>query len=128
MVADISYTTVNLPPCFIGVPYEASIAYKGAATPMTAQSIVAGTTLTGLPAGLAMDLIANPGSTKIAGTATGAASGGNTPKSGLGNYTFTVSLTDTAGAAVSSTYTITVYQSPQDLVMLGQHGTQDGLN
>jgi hypothetical protein len=127
-MADIVYTTVNLPAAFVGVPYEASIGYKSAATVFTAQSIVAGTVLNGLPAGLAMDTVSNPGSLRISGTPTGAASGGNTPKSGVGTYTFTVSGTDTAGAVVSGTLSIQLCQSPQDLTMIGQHGTQNGLN
>lgn len=127
-MADIVYTTVNLPAAFIGQAYEAAVAYKAAATPVTAQSIVAGTVLNGLPAGLALDLVANPGSLRITGTPTGAASAGNTPKSGLGGYTFTVSATDTAGASVSSVYTLNLYQSPDDLLMVGGHGTEDGLN
>jgi hypothetical protein len=105
-MADIAYTTLTLPPAYLGIAYEAAIAYSGAATLFTAQSIVAGTVLNGLPAGLALDLVATPGSLRITGTPTGAASGGNTPKSGLGPYTFTVSGTDTAGTTVSPTYTI----------------------
>ena len=128
-MADIVYTTVTLPPAFLGVAYEAAVAYKSAATVITAQSIVAGTVLNGLPAGLALDTVgAAPGSLRISGTPTGAASTGNTPKSGVGPYTFTVSATDTAGAVVSGTLTITVYESPQDLVMAGSRGSQDGLN
>lgn len=128
-MADIVYTTVNLPPAFLGVAYEAAIAYKSAATVFTAQSIVAGGALTGLPAGLALDTVgAAPGSLRISGTPNGLASSGNTPKSGLGAYTFTVSGTDTAGAVVSGTYTITLYESPQDLVMIGARSPLDGLN
>jgi hypothetical protein len=128
-MADIVYTTVALPPAYLGVPYEASIGYKAAATPVTAQSIVAGGALTGLPAGLALDTVgAAPGSLRISGTPVGTASSGNTPKSGLGAYTFTVSATDTAGAVVSGTYTLNLLQSPQDQTITGGRGPLDGLN
>jgi hypothetical protein len=106
-MADIVYTTTTLPPAYIGCAYQAAVAYKAAATPVTAQSVVAGTVLNGLPDGLALDTVgAAPGSLRISGTPTGLASAGNTPKSGTGPYTFTVSATDTAGAVVSATLTI----------------------
>ena len=128
-MTDIVYTTVNLPPAVVGVAYEAAVAYKSDATVFTAQSIVAGGALTGLPAGLALDAVAAPGSLRITGTPTGAASAGNTVKSGVGAYTFTVSGTDTAGAVVSGTLTINLYLSYQDLVSEGLgRGSQDGLN
>ena len=129
-MADIVYTSVNLPSAFLGVPYEASVAYKSAATVFTAQSVVAGTVLNGLPGGLALDTVgAAPGSLRITGTPNGTASTGNTPKSGTGAYTFTISGTDTAGAVVSSTYTINLLQSPQDLVMTGAgRSSLNGLN
>lgn len=129
MAADIVFTTVNLPPAYLGVAYEAAFAYKSAASAVTAQAIVAGTVLTGLPAGLALDTFASkPGSLRVTGTPTGAASSGNTPLSGVGAYTFTVSVTDTAGNTVSGTYTINLYYSPDDLLITGGRGTQDGLN
>jgi len=90
-MADIVYTSVTLPPAYLGVPYEAAVAYKSAATVFTAQSVVAGTVLNGLPGGLALDTVgAAPGSLRISGTPNGTASTGNTPKSGTGAYTFTV--------------------------------------
>ena len=116
---DIVYTTVLLPPAYLGLAYEAAVAYKSDATIFTAQSVVAGTVLNGLPAGLALDTVgAAPGSLRIAGTPTGAASSGNTPKSGIGPYTFTISGTDTAGAVVSGTYTINLLatgSAPQEV-------------
>jgi hypothetical protein len=115
-----------MPPCFIGVPYEACVAVKSQASVITAQAVT--TTGNGLPAGLALDLVANPGSLRITGTPTGAASGGLTPKSGLGAYAFTLGITDTAGAGTVGPVTINLYQSPQDLIMMGQHGPEDGLN
>lgn len=94
-MADIAYTTVTLPPAYQGAAYEAAVAYKGAATPVTAQSIASGS----LPAGLALDTNASaPGSLRISGT----------PTANPGTYTFTVSATDTAGAVTSPSYTITV--------------------
>jgi hypothetical protein len=94
MAADIAYTTVNLPNAYLGVAYEAGVAYKGAASAVTAQSVASGA----LPGGLALDTFASaPGSLRISGTPTA-----------LGVFTFTLSVTDTAGAAVSSSYTITV--------------------
>lgn len=115
-MADIVYTTVNLPPAQIGVPYEAAIAYKSAGSLVTAQSVVAGGSLTGLPAGLALDTVgAAPGSLRITGTPTGAASSGNAPQSGEGAYTFTVSATDTGGAVVSGTYTIQLVAALEEL-------------
>lgn len=117
-MADIVYTSATLPTAYIGVAYEAAVAYKAAATPVTAQSVVAGTVLNGLPAGLALDTVgAAPGSLRISGTPTGAASTGNTPKSGAGAYTFTVSATDTAGAVVSSTLTINLLPANQPTPM-----------
>jgi len=111
-MADIVYTTLTLPTAYILVPYEASVAYKSAATVFTAQSVVAGGALNGLPAGLALDTVgAAPGSLRISGTPTGAASSGNTPLSGTGTYSFTVSGTDTAGAVVSATLTILLAQT-----------------
>lgn len=128
-MTDIAYTSTVLPPAFLGQAYEAAIAYKGAATPVTAQSVVAGTTLNGLPAGLALDTTgAAPGSLRITGTPTGAASSGNTPASGTGPYTFTVSATDTAGAVVSATLTINLYSSQSDPRLLSDMSVANQAN
>jgi hypothetical protein len=118
MTTDIVYTTVNLPPAFLGMAYEAAIAYKAAASAVTAQGATAGTNTTGLPAGLALDTNASaPGSLRITGTPTGAAStpqGSGVATSGPGAYTFAVTATDSGGAVVSSAYTINVYSSFTD--------------
>lgn len=114
MTTDIVFTTVNLPPAFLGLAYEAAVAYKSAATVFTAQSIVQTGSLSGLPAGLALDAVSSPGSLRITGTPTGAASAGNTPLSGDNSYTFQVSGTDTGGAVTSGTYTIQVFSGPDD--------------
>jgi len=113
-MADIVYTTVTLPPAFIGVPYEAAVAYKSAATVVTAQSVNTGT----LPTGLALDTVgASPGSLRITGTPTA-----------LGTFTFTVSATDTAGAVVSPSYTIQVFGAEGDEKMTGQFHTPTAAN
>ena len=102
-MSDITITSTSLPPAFLGAPYEASVGYKGAATAVTAQSISVGN----LPHGLALDTVgAAPGSLRISGTPDGAANA--TPQSGVGVYTFTVSVTDTAGA-VTKSLSITLY-------------------
>lgn len=132
MAADITFTTVNLPPAFLGQAYEAAVAYKGASsatidTPaVTAQSLVQTGSLTGLPAGLALDTT-NLGSLRITGTPTGAASAGAVHQSGVGAYTFQISITDEAGAALSSTYTLNLLLSQDDQVMQGGRTSQDGL-
>jgi Putative Ig domain len=89
MAADITFDTVNLPMGFVNVPYEAAIAYHGNATALSASAVATGN----LPTGLALD-VALPFS-RITGTPT---------VDGL--FTFTLSLTDTAGAKTSGTYTI----------------------
>lgn len=95
MAADIVYTTTVLPPAYLGAPYEGSVAYKGAGSVVTAQSVASGA----LPGGLALDTFsAAPGSLRISGTPTA-----------LGTFTFALTITDTAGAAVSSNYTIVVH-------------------
>lgn len=86
---DITYTTTKFNNGFIGVPYEEAIGYQGAATALTAASAGTGS----LPPGLTV----NADHTRITGTPTTA-----------GTFTFTLSMTDTAGAAVSSSYTITI--------------------
>lgn len=118
MTTDIVFTTVNLPPAFVGQAYEAAIAYKGNASAFTAQGL--GTTVngSGLPAGLAIDTT-NAGSLRITGTPTGAAStaiSSGTSLAGPGAYTFCVTATDTGGAVASATnYTINLYADANDL-------------
>lgn len=105
-MADIVYTIAAgaLPNAYVGEPYAIGVPYKSAATVFTAQSVSTGA----LPTGLALDAVAAPGSLRISGTPTAA-----------GVYTFQLSGTDTAGAVVSPTYTITVYTSEEDVFMQG---------
>ena len=84
-MADIVYDTASLPDAYVGVAYAVKLATHGAATPLTASSITVGA----LPTGLAL----STGATldEITGTPT-------VP----GTYSFTVSLTDTAGAVTKA--------------------------
>lgn len=99
MAADIVYDTATLPPGFLGVPYEAGVAYHGAATALTAASA------TGLPGGLSLVHSAF-------GIATGVRITG-TPTA-VGAFSVTITLTDTAGAATSSAVGLTIYGAPGD--------------
>lgn len=90
-MADITIRTVTFPNAMVGVPYEAAIAYQGNATALTASAVASGA----LPPGLVLD-VALP-FTRIVGIPT---------TDGL--FTFTVSLTDTAGAVTSGPLTIRV--------------------
>jgi hypothetical protein len=92
---DITYATVKFPPGFVGVPYEAAIGYLGAATAITAASVSTGA----LPTGLVVNATDH---VRITGTPTVA-----------GTFTFTLSMTDTAGAVVSGSYTITITPAGQ---------------
>lgn len=87
-MADIAYTTTKFNNGFVGVPYEEAIGYTGA-TPITAASVNSGA----LPTGLTL----NADHTRVTGTPTAA-----------GTFTFTFSMTDTGGAVVSSSYSITI--------------------
>lgn len=97
-MTDIVFETTVLPDAFPGTPYKASIAISWAASVVTAGSLASGT----LPPGLsiASDHV------RITGTVSGVFA--PLPKA----YSFTLSLTDTAGAKTSGTYTITV-REPQ---------------
>lgn len=107
---DITFETTVLPDAYWGVAYEASIAIRGNATAPTACTVnaVGGTSL---PPGLsvAADFV------RISGTVSGV--GATLPKT----YTFTLTMTDTAGAATSGNYTITV-REPQAAIALGPNG------
>lgn len=95
---DITYTVTKFHHGFVGVPYEAAIGYVGNATALTAASVSTGT----LPPGLTV----NADHTRITGTPTS-----------VGTFTFTLSMTDTAGATVSGSYSIQIVpagQEPQD--------------
>lgn len=102
-MADIVYDTASLPGAFLGEPYEAAIAYHGAATALTAASA------TGLPAGLSLV-------TSALGIATGVRITGTPTQTGL--FSVAVSLTDTAGQVTSSALSLAVYGSPNDATEL----------
>lgn len=89
MSADIVYTSTVFPNAVVGVAYEAAIGIKSFASAVTAASVSSGS----LPPGLSI----NADHSRITGTPTK-----------LGKFTFSLSTTDTAGAAVSGNYTITV--------------------
>lgn len=95
-MADITITTQSLDEGIVGRPYDQAVALSGAATLVTAHSISAGS----LPPGLALD--ASVQSQRISGTPT-------TP----GTYTFTLSVTDTAGA-VTKQFTVQVNATAGD--------------
>jgi hypothetical protein len=88
-MADITFDSATLPDAFIGVPYSVKLATRGAATAITASSITAGA----LPAGLTLTQVAGAFD-EISGTPTNAQE--------AGTFSFTVSLTDTAGAATNA--------------------------
>lgn len=99
-MADITWRTTRLPDAIVGVPYEASLAYTGAATAVTAIATSGGT---GLPA--SNNLAFDASKTRITGT----------PKTvDLGVYTFKVSVTDTAGAAVMGSNVTLVVRHAKD--------------
>ena len=102
-MADITWRTASLPDAYAGIPYEAGLAETGALTAVTASAVVTGA----LPPGLALsaDFV------RITGTPKG---------SGIGQlYTFTISLTDTAGPVTSGTLTIRVRGLHNDFVKDG---------
>lgn len=88
---DITYKTVAFPDGFVNVAYEAGIAEIGGATALTAGGAATGA----LPPGLVVNAADH---TRITGVPTTA-----------GTFTFTLSITDTAGAATSGSYTITIH-------------------
>lgn len=114
-------TTLTLPPAFVGVPYEAAVAFSA-----TAPSEVSAQSITNLPKGLVVDAVSGAhGSVRISGTPTGAANA--TPQAGVGAYTVVVSTTDGTGTNGGS-LTLNLYNSPNDLLVTGGRSSQDGLN
>ena len=89
-MADITWVTQTLPPAIYGAPYEAGLAFTGAATAVTAGSVTSGA----LPTGLVVNATDH---IRVTGTPTA-----------LGTFTFKITLTDTAGAVQSGTFTIVV--------------------
>jgi hypothetical protein len=92
MTAAIVYKTVNFPPGVVGVAYEAAIGYIDPAETITPASSAVSTG--SLNNGLTVDTTSG---VRITGTPTAA-----------GTSTFTLTMTDTLGILVSSTYHITV--------------------
>jgi putative Ig domain-containing protein len=93
-MADIVYKTVAFPDGFVNVAYEGGIATVLGATALTAGVVATGA----LPPGLVVNATDH---TRITGVPTTA-----------GTYTFTLTLTDTAGAVTSGSYTITIHNIP----------------
>lgn len=96
-MADIVFDSAVLPDAIAGQPYEAAIAYHGAATALSAV-----TTSGSLPPGLSLTHSAFGVATGL--RVTGTPSGAGIDKT----YTFQVKPTDTAGQATSPSYSITV--------------------
>lgn len=91
-MADITWRTGTLPDAVVGVPYEAGLAATGAVTALSACTVATGS----LPNGLTI----TADHVRITGTPTGAAAGKT--------FTFTLTMTDTAGGVTSGTLTILV--------------------
>lgn len=89
---DITWRTTTLPDATAGVPYEASLAETGSLTAITNCVVASGSLPTGLA--IAADFV------RITGTPKGITIGKT--------YTFTLTLTDTAGGVTSPSLTITV--------------------
>lgn len=118
-MAALVLSTTLLPPAFVGIPYEASFAVQTLGVAPLA--IAAGTTQTNkqaLPTGLTY------GST---GAAAGKITGTPTVP---GVYNLSIKVSDNGGtnSVDNQALTLTVYQSPQDLVMIGDRSSIDGLN
>lgn len=93
-MADITWRTTALPDATVGVAYEAGLAETGSLTAVTACTVATGS----LPPGLSIsaDFV------RITGTVKGVNAA--LPKT----YTFTLTMTDTAGGVTSGSLTITV--------------------
>lgn len=95
-MADIVIDTAKLPDGVVGVAYEAALAYHGNATALSASAKASGN----FPPNLHLD-----GSLPFARLR-------GTPKAAdIGTWTFTISLTDTAGATTSASFTINIRTS-----------------
>lgn len=93
-MTDITWRTATLPDAIVGVAYEAGLAETGSLTAVTACTVASGS----LPPGLAI----SADKVRITGTVKGVNAA--LPKT----YTFTLTMTDTAGGVTSGTLTITV--------------------
>lgn len=94
-----TWLTTKLPDAIIGAPYEASLQISPHATQVTAGSVATGA----LPAGIT-----------LAGAGSNFSMLSGTPTGPPGVYTCTISLTDTAGAAVSASLSIVARYANQD--------------
>jgi hypothetical protein len=92
-MADIVWKTASLPEAVVGVPYEAGLAETGSATAVTACTVATGS----LPPGLVVNASDH---VRITGTPQGAGSNKT--------YTFTLTMTDTAGGVTSGSLSILV--------------------
>lgn len=91
-MADITWRTTSLPDATAGVPYEAGLAETGSLTAVSNCVVASGA----LPTGLAIsaDFV------RITGTPKGSTAGKT--------FTFTLTMTDTAGGVTSGSLSITV--------------------
>lgn len=114
-----SFTTVALPPAFIGVPYEAAIGVNAPTNPTVLTSNPGNDT--GLPAGI----VINADHTRLTGTPTGAAStphGSGVAQSGAGAYTATLEP-NTTDTSVVKQFTVNLYGAPNDRQFLESLGS-----
>lgn len=109
MAADIVIQTQKLPTGFINVGYEAGLATTGNASAITAHAIASGA----LPPGLAVNATDH---LRITGTPTSA-----------GKFTFTISLTDTAGTTTSPSLTIIIVSAGKSPLTDGNFPVPDQL-
>jgi len=86
-MADILWKTLTLPNAVVGEPYEAALGHNAAASAITACAVTTGA----LPPGITI----NADFVRLTGTPTKA-----------GTFTFTLTLTDTAGGVVSGSLSI----------------------
>lgn len=119
-----AWTNVNLPPAFIGQPYEAALTGTGASIAVTA---AAASGDTGLPPGV----VINADGTRLTGTPTGALSTPNgTGVATQGEGVYTATLTN---SAVTNRVTIYLYDSQTSPTLeinesaAAQAATRDGV-
>lgn len=118
-MADIVWRTTQagFPVAYVGVPYEAGLAVTGNATAITNCVVASGA----LPPGLSIsaDFV------RVTGTVVAAV--GTNP---AGTYTFTLTMTDTAGGVTSGSYSIKVeFGGPSDEINnVGGPGAEPLLN
>jgi hypothetical protein len=93
-MTDITWRTASLPDAIVGVAYEAGLAGTGSVTAVTACTVATGS----LPPGLSV----SADKVRITGTVKGVNAA--LPKT----YTFTLTMTDTAGGVTSGSLSITV--------------------